>query len=579
MVERAYSALADPALAALKRKVILVGTDLTARSWAGVQPGAFAGEGKDTVECYLLDVGVEENLNVALAEPTAEPPLALPGGAVDVTVPVSVGAAAGKVKLDLAVAGPITAGPRQPAPPLREAKYVDPSEREVLFGLPNQQRTQDFETIIRHRRGLYFGRVRVLGTDVLEADNTRWVAFRVGRLPVALVAGSATRNSAAFLLANAISPQTPAERARRQIEVRHMAPDALPAADLSGVDTIWLAGAAPLAPELWPVLRRFAAGGGAVIVVPGEGSRVSDLATAPAESLLGVGKVRDVALPAETAVRMGPADYRSELLADFKGGRQGDLANVYVRRAWTFEVTGPGRVTLGRIGLPDGRHTPLIVAGRVGKGHVLLWSTGPQRTFSDLSRNAAELIVLVRSSIKYLTGEYRARAGFLLGSAVQFPLPRDWPAVGGAAELYLPDGSSKPVRLDPGQRVVLGEAARVGPHALLLRRSRDDKQGLVIGYAVNSDPAESDLTPVDRSRLVNPNQPAAGAFRPEACSIVSDADGLRRSQARRTRGWDVSALLALGMLVLLCGESFFSNRFYRRPPPAAETLEATRKLD
>ncbi len=567
MLVRSYAALANPALAGYQRKVILLGNDRTARSWADVQPGEFVGE--DKVACYLLDVSVESDLNVALLAPTVEPTIVLPGGAAEVSVPVAVGEAVGTVKCKDFLSDPLTATAEGLVRRPGELNFREHSKREVRFGLPNQQRVVDFEEIIRRRGGSFFVRIDLVGPDVLDADNTRWVAFRVDRLPVALVVGEPGRNTTAHLVANAIAPDTPAWRARRTIEVRRITAGKLATADLTGVNTIWLAGAAPLTDKLWPVLTKFVREGGAVIFIPGRGSRISDLASPGAEKFLGVGRVRNVPLGEPTAVGLTPADYRHGLLGDFEGGRRGDLANIFVRRAWGVDVTGAGRITLGRVKLGGTGETPLIVLGRLGKGRVLVWSTGPDRDWSNLARRP-EFPILVQSSIKYLTGRYRAEWQFTLGRPVQFPLPREWPLVGSSATVYLPDGTEKPARIDPKQGVVLAEATQVGPHAVLLRRTSDDPSPFVFGYAVNSDPAESDLTLLDPTKLANAETVEEGFFDPKAFGIVRDADELRTQQSLRTRGWDLSGPLALAMLVLLCGESFFANRFYRRPRASEE---------
>jgi hypothetical protein len=394
---------------------------------------------------------------------------------------------------------------------------------------------------------------------------------------VALVVGQGGGGTAGDLLANAIVPDTPTGRSLRTIDVRRLSPEELAAADLAGVDTIWLAGAAPLEEALWPKLAVFVQAGGSVILIPGEGSRPSDLATPAAEQFLGTTKIRDVSLAEPAAVQMAPSDYRHGVLADFAGGRNGDLGNLRVRRLWAMDVSGAGRVTLGRLPLGAGGTTPLIVAGTLGKGRVLVWATGPQRQWSTLAA-AAEFPVLVHSTIKYLTDQYQAQGQFLFGEPVQFPLPRDWPLLGSTARLYLPDGTDRTADIDRRGRTILGTADQVGPHVIALGSGQRDVPPMLIGYAVNIDPAESDLAPLDRERLVGRQDGEEGIFRPEAFRVVADAEALRRGEAMRIGNLDISPLLALAMLVLLCGECFFANRFYRRPPAAAETLETSRTL-
>jgi hypothetical protein len=151
---------------------------------------------------------------------------------------------------------------------------------------------------------------------------------------------------------------------------------------------------------------------------------------------------------------------------------------------------------------------------------------------------------------------------FTLDQAAALAVP---PAFrGGSVIVTLPDGrGQETLTIDATTGSVTLPTRFLGHYHAELRTSAGTKQPLV--YAVNFDPAEYALSKIDAKELTD-------SFPPGILTLLKDpADAARHGGGLAERE-EMAALIGLALLLLLVGESFFSNRFYRvTASPAVKT--------
>jgi hypothetical protein len=233
--------------------------------------------------------------------------------------------------------------------------------------------------------------------------------------------------------------------------------------------------------------------------------------------------------------------------------------------------------TFSLIGLaaPDG--SPLLLERRLGAGHSLLLTTSPQGDWSEWSQRATWPVLLFAMTNAYTRGWQRAH------QFTQSPGPSDLGATitvpsvfrSGTAVVTLPDRRGQQrFAIDANTAAVSLPTHLLGLYRVQLQSTAGERQELL--YAVNFDPAEYGLQKMDEKEVI-------AGFAPDRMVIVNGPSELQRSQStRRTSREEIGAIVGVALLLLLVGESLFSNRFYRTPkggvappPPLSRPIAAT----
>ncbi len=250
-------------------------------------------------------------------------------------------------------------------------------------------------------------------------------------------------------------------------------------------------------------LRAFVAGGGGLLVVLGERTRVPQVY---ADFLpVTVGTINDAAGERR---RLGFVDYDHAIFEAFRGARSGDFSRVGFYR--TRSVTVSGGQVLARF--DDG--SAALVEGRRGKGRILVWTTGLDRYWNDFPLQPVYLPFVHRVA-EYLGGRGEVPLWHRAGSTINLA---DLAEAFGAFEI--PEGA---VAMDPG-----GGAVPLDPETYLLRldtrgiweiRPPGVRSDPPMALAVNVDLAESDLAKLDIEEFLG----AIGGW--EGGTGVEDASG------------------------------------------------------
>lgn len=315
---------------------------------------------------------------------------------------------------------------------------------------------------------------------------------------------------------------------------------------LDGADVVILNGAPFPGGGAGDRLRAFVEDGGGLLLVLGGRSTVP---TVHADFLpVIVGPVKEAA----GERRLGFVDYDHAVFEAFLGPRSGDFSLAAVYRTRRLDVTG-GRV-IARF--DDG--SPALVEGRRGKGRVVVWGTGLDRSWNNLPLQPVYLPFVHRVT-RFLGGRGEVPSWHLAGTTVNLSAM----AEAGSATA-IPPGA---VAMAPG-----GGSVPVDPEASLLRlagsgiweiRPPGERPEHPMAVAANVDVTESDMTRMDVEEFLGAvgGEPGAGEAVPDTTAADASAAELQAADFEaRQSFWRY--LLAAAFL-LMVSETVLANGLSR----------------
>ena len=522
------------------RREIYLFTDMSLLAWRDVPAGAFTRSTQ--VPVYVLDVGVEENLNLALDGPRLSSRHLSRNATVDITTTVIGGARPERRTLALEIGGEMR------------------GRRPVDLTAPWQSELVTFPEALS-QEGCVQGAVRLVEDDVLSADNVRYFTLQVGQPPAVAVVRSEERPARladdAYLVSMALAPELLRLRGLASVEPVLMPASALARQPLRRFEAVILVDAAGISPAGWAALERFVADGGGLIVVLGQdvadelrGGR-STYRSQAARALLGtdVDGVQEV--PAGTHFEV--PSYEAPALAAFEDGHNADLTVPVVRR---YVAMQPGSGTSVILTLTSG--APALVASEFKGGTAFTLATGPQRAWSDLAARSDEFVVLMHSLLGAARHEFVRGADRVIGVPVTFSFPRE--CAGRNVTLTGPGLLGPEARqVNPTTATAMfPQLSRAGNYRLHVAMPGGAR---LFGFSLNLDS--------DESRLERrPPGSLAGLFAPGMVHVASDLEGLQKAETLVRRGRELTAYLFPILMVVLVLELLLANRFHRRPPAA-----------
>ncbi len=513
---RALSLLRDPNT---PRKELYVLTDMAQEAWRDL-----AGLRVDPEVGYVVvDLGSAKNANVRLEGVRLGSPFVPEGVDTQVRSRLASSHLGGvynaHVELD---------GKGQPAKP------VD---------LPAGGSASVTFTIRPPRPGTLHGRIVLESEDPLSMDNVRYFTLRAGQAARMLaVTDKGENDRSRFLVSKAAAHGSQSWVRSRPAPLSSLS-DALDEADL-----VLLANVAFVSDEQWDALEGFVRRGGRLWVVVGPRTSPTSYATPAAQKLLplALGPMQELPRPE----RLEAGDYSHRLLAPFRAGnhiRYFPLREVEATLRFTVDSAAPDAETVVRYA--DG--VPAIVTRSVGRGECLLWNVSPLREHSNLAR-MVQYALLAQGVVRSASAERTASTSYLWGESVSIPVPR---GLGLATAMVQRPGATSPASapVSPAGTVDL-RLDELGPWTVSFTGQNGQAE---VGFSVNADPAESDLSRVDPNALID-------TFGGDRLLITSDVEEAQRRQLSVSQRLDLLTPLLLALLVLLIGESYFANRFYKR---------------
>ncbi|MGE3705660.1 MAG: BatA domain-containing protein [Vicinamibacterales bacterium] len=371
------------------------------------------------------------------------------------------------------------------------------------------------------------------GSDPLPADNTFHFVITPEKPVSILLVDAGDRSDASFYLSRALAVGTaPA------FQVESVPVNRLNAAALQGRAVVILNDTGFPSTLAGGALKSYVENGGGLLVVAGEKTgwpeAESDLLPAkfgaPVDRLSGRGGA------------IGYLDYSHPAFEVFKAPRSGDFSAAHVLRYRSLEVAPTDRV-LARF--DDG--VAAAAERRVGAGRVIVFGTSLDDSWNDLPLKPVYL-PLVHQLVKYLA---------------QYEAPASWRTVGQVVDLsVLLKGKASRLVITPSTERVsipanepgLLELSELGVYEIRAAGSTGERPDRI---AVNIDPAESDLAPMDPPELVA----AVTGRAADAPGTAPQAAEINVEDVEKQQGlwW---YLLVAGLL-LLAAEMVLSNRLSR----------------
>jgi hypothetical protein len=237
---------------------------------------------------------------------------------------------------------------------------------------------------------------------------------------------------------------------------------------------------------------------------------------------------RHIATGAQQILR---GDFKSRYLRLFQGAQRQNLALLEFYDIHDAAPTGAGGVLLHYAD-----DTPAMAALHHGLGTLLLMNFSVSEFSSNLARQRV-FPAWMQDLVKCLASEEPAPTSSVIGAAVHDEV---WKSDLDRAPLRRPSGAPLAIRTEP-----LGERTAISftPDEPGFYTRRADR--LLHSYAVNPDPEESDLRPIDRTRL-----PAQAAETGQRGFFVASQEDLRDL----VRGKPIFHWFLLAGLALLVAE-------------------------
>jgi len=374
-----------------------------------------------------------------------------------------------------------------------------------------------------------------LSPDRLPADDAHHLVLAPGRrLRVLVLDGEGAAPDPDLYLRRALelSRDPPVEVLVRPV-------DALASETLASVDVVVLNDAAPPGGSGGRALRTFVEGGGGLLVSAGPGAAARDV-----EGLLPGRLGSSVDPPSGGALLLGAVDRRHPVFAPFREPGTGNFAAARFYRVRRLVPDDSARI-LARF--DDGE--PALLEGRAGEGRVLIWGSTLHTLWTDLPLQPV-FLPFVQRAIRHLAGRGESAPSYRVGDVLA-------PDAGDASA----GGASRPAAVvgPDGERRTLDDA---GGGALVLRAAgihelTDGADGRTRGrpVAVNVDPSEGDLTPIDVEELV------AAVTAPEAATAEGESNAVAsvapEDQERHQGLW---RFLLGAAFLLLAVETVLGNR-------------------
>ena len=448
-----------------------------------------------------------------LAGPAEGEPIA--GAAVDLRVRVSNDPGATREAFELAWVDAREAGSPIPI-------YVPPGESRVVRVPPSP--------------GASTMRSLRLRGDSQEFDNTLYLSVVPKEDATVLYVGPEAPDDPAGLLyyLNRVFEDTP----RRSVKVEARTP-AAPLAIEAGRPPALVVLAAETTPANVVSLRRYAEGGGTLLVVIAAPGRATTLSSLAGSATVGV---------EEAAVRgdvmLGEIAFDHPLFAPFAAPQFNDFTKIHY---WKYRRLPAAALGEARVLARYEDGDPAVLETPLGKGRLVVMTSGWNPADSQLARSS-KFVPLMSALLEGPDGRPNVGTNHLVHDRV--PLPAE------ARAVRKPDGTT--ARLTPGNPA-FSDTDTPGIYTI-------DMPGEPRSFAVNLDPAESKTTPLDVETLEQ-----FGCLLSNPSRDKVEREALRQLQRAELEGrqklWRLPIVAALGILIV---ETWLAGRLGRTRPTRAE---------
>jgi hypothetical protein len=375
------------------------------------------------------------------------------------------------------------------------------------------------------------------GTDQLPVDNTFYFVVAPSAPISVLVIENGDRASSSFFLNKALSIGTaPAFQVETMPASRVSAGSLEKRAVVIFNDTAFPSGLGG------DVLKQFVERGGGVLVVAGAHTAWPATFASLLPGTLGM----TIDRTAGRSGTLGYLDYSHQVFEVFKAPRSGDFSSSHFFQYRALTAPAPDAHVLARF--DDG--SAAAAERKVGAGRVIVWTSTLDDSWTDLAVKPV-FLPLIHQTTRYLA---------------RYEQPQSWFTVGQVVDLAAAGAKTR------GDRIIVtplgGRLTQTAGSSGLLElneqgvyevRATGSSTARAQPMAVDLDPAESDLTPLDPRELVGAVTGRATDVSPQ--SPVASTEMTREDAEKRQGVWWY--VLFAGLL-LLAAETAVANHLSRR---------------
>lgn len=529
----------------LQRKEIYIFTDLSRREWNVDNAAELTRmlESMDDVGIYLVDVSIDRPQNYALSELRLSSETLPKRGTLRIESSVNRSGDAGGRNVELFV-GPLGSEPVKRGQ--AEIEVTADGSQPVGFPLGGLD------------EGVHQGYVRMVGQDGLAFDDVRYFTVDVRQPWRVLVAAGAPAEQSALLLTQALSPEGLRSVGQSRFLCDVVNWDQLASAPLENYSAVCLLDPPPLQNSIWGQLEAYASGGGGVAVILGAAAQPIDRFNSPAAlSILPAPLLRQARWP-EGDMYLAPNNYQHPMLAKLRPMQDSVPWEAYpIYRSWQLgdlqdgasEViaTNKGGGALFERPIGRGRAVTLVTS--------LVYEPGTTNWNELLGFEAWPFFVVTNEMMLYLVGSTDSKLNYLLGQAATIRTSGDEPI--STFVLTTPDNERFRRTTDSQDRTI-GVTATEWPGQYRIQ-SGGSRDGLDQGFSVNVPLEMSDLERINEEELKQ-------IFGEREFLTARNEQELVRVQGRGRVGRELFGLLMVIAALILGGEHFLANRFYRSSP-------------
>jgi hypothetical protein len=290
----------------------------------------------------------------------------------------------------------------------------------------------------------------------------------------------------------------------------------------------------PASPSLARRLAKYVSNGGGLLVAAGpRAAWPADVDLLPATLGAPVDRTHG------DEAHIGALEYGSPIFEPFRAPRTGDFSAAHIYGYRSVAAVNGAQV-LARFDAG----TPAVVERTVGAGHVVLFASTLDTTWTDLPIKPV-FLPFVHQAVQHLASYHEAQPWLTVGQVLDpdAAMPAHLSAI--QRIVLTPSGRRMPIE-DEGSDAV--ELTEQGFYEVRNGRS-DSDVGLI---AANVDPAESDLTPMDPREI-------AAALTPDG-TVATGENGAPQTPEQQERNQRLWWYLLCAGVVLLGLDTLLSNR-------------------
>jgi hypothetical protein len=518
------------------RKEIYLFTDMATGSFS-LEGAAEIKSALDSVKggtaVYILNVGVPEPKNVAIAEAVASAEVLPANSDARVRATVQDTGQGEEVLLEFQLDGE-TRGTQQLALERGKAARAE-------FALP------------RLRSGIYQGKLLLRNGGGLRFDDERFIAIEVRPVTRVLIVSDTERDSE--LLAAALAPDLLIQQQRARHQCERILSSRLGDKRLADYDVVCLVNVQDLPASRWSDLGSFVTSGGGLGVFLGSRVQPENYNQDLAQDLLPV-RIEKVVSLREPVGMQAPAP-NHPAIKKIHEWDPAALGQVIVERYVKAEISAKNArpvidFTDGSIAVAE-RTSGGAHPGRVVLCTTAVNSTLRERPWNDLPQFGALFVPLADSLINHLAGHAEQQLNYQVGQNVVLRPDRSQKL--GFYLLHTPD-SSEPTRRSADSSE--GVAVVTSPEALGIYRVTGGQadQSFEKAFSVNANSAESQLDPLSPAELTAVL--GEGTF-----AVARSADELREAMGDLRIGRELFPWVMPILALLFAAEHLLANRFYK----------------